>query len=432
MSLDAIADALEMSPGRGCGQPDGASAGVQARDTAMMRRLPCVFDARYCRMAASTISTTKQAETVRVALQEGLLNLRPWTFNATRAWADVERVHEPAYVRAVRYGQPRSRAESQGFTWSPEFAEAVARIWAGHLYACRLALADGVVFHPVSGAHHARREHGAGFCTFNFLVGAGLAMIDPHRIGRVAVVDLDAHQGDGTHALVGNDRRFGLFDIAGEDWMGEVESDRAMLSVVRSAEDYATALWRPPAFLDRFEPGLIQYQAGMDCHQDDPLGGIPGVDAAFLARRDRFVIGEVVRRGIPLVINLAGGYQSDGTTVALHVETMRIAADAYRRLADDISEEELEELYDKIDAEIAGHPPTDEELRREVDRMNDTAREEQGADDGAKRTRQDRPRANAVIDAARRSVRITATRPRLRVSWRQSHQIGVGTCGTPM
>jgi hypothetical protein len=68
----------------------------------------------------------------------------------------------------------------------------------------------------------------------------------------------------------------------------------------------------------------------MDCHQDDPIGGIPGVDAALLGWRDRLVIGEVVRRGIPLVLNLAGGYQSVGTTVALHVATIRVAAEAFR------------------------------------------------------------------------------------------------------
>jgi acetoin utilization deacetylase AcuC-like enzyme len=299
----------------------------------MSRRLPCIFDPRYCTTAAPTIGTTKQAETVRAARQMGVLDLRPWTFNDTLAWAGVERVHDPAYVRAVRCGQPRPLAESQGFTWSPQFAEAVARIWAGHLYACRLALAEGVVFHPVSGAHHAHRDRGAGFCTFNFLVGAGLAMLDGAGIGRVAIVDLDAHQGDGTHALVGDDRRIGLFDIAGQDWIGQAEGDRVTLSVVRSADQYATALSRLPAFLDRFEPGLVQYQAGADCHQDDPIGGIAGVDAAFLAWRDRIVIGEVVRRGIPLVVNLAGGYQPEGKTVGLHVETMRIAAGAYRAQA---------------------------------------------------------------------------------------------------
>lgn len=296
----------------------------------MTRRLPCIFDPRYCTAAAPTTSTTKQAETVRIALREGLLNLAPWTFNDTRAWAGVERVHAPDYVGAVRCGQPRALAESQGFTWSLEFAQSAARIWAGHLYACRLALAEGIVFHPVSGAHHARRDRGAGFCTFNFLVGAGFAMLDPRRVGRVAIVDLDAHQGDGTHALVGDDRRFGLFDIAGQDWIGQADGDRVSLAVVRSAEQYAAALSRLPAFLDRFEPDLVQYQAGVDCHQDDPVGAVAGVDAAFLARRDRLVIDEIVRRGIPLVVNLAGGYQPEGKTVALHVETMRIAAGAYR------------------------------------------------------------------------------------------------------
>jgi acetoin utilization deacetylase AcuC-like enzyme len=297
-----------------------------------MLGLPCVFDARYCTTAAPTISTTKQADVVRAALAEGLLDVRPWAFNEALAWRDVERVHDAGYVRAVRSGKPRPLAESQGFTWSPGFAESVARIWAGHVNACRLALTEGIVCHPVSGAHHARRRRGSGFCTFNFLVGAGRAVLERHGVGRVAIVDLDAHQGDGTHDLVEDDRRFGLFDIAGQDWIGETESDRVTFSVVRSAGQYARALSRLPAFLDRFEPGLVQYQAGTDCHQADHVGGIAGVDAAFLAWRDSLVIGEVVRRGIPLVVNLAGGYEPGGTTVALHVATIQIAAEAFRNL----------------------------------------------------------------------------------------------------
>jgi hypothetical protein len=53
----------------------------------LLPRLPCIFDARYCTTAAPIISTTKQAEVVRAALQEGLLDFRPWTFNAMRVWA---------------------------------------------------------------------------------------------------------------------------------------------------------------------------------------------------------------------------------------------------------------------------------------------------------------------------------------------------------
>lgn len=271
-------------------------------------------------------STTKQIEVVRAAIASNLLDLRPWAFNESLAWASIESVHDSAFVQAVRTGEPRALAESQGFTWSTAFADAVARIWSGHVAASRLALESGIVFHPVSGAHHASRSRGSGFCTFNFLVGAGRTLLDEGVLRRVAIVDLDAHQGDGTWELVGGDVRFGIFDVAGRDWIGERDTDRVSMAVVDSAGRYADHLGRLPAFLDRFEPELVQYQAGMDCHEDDPVGAIPGVDAAFLCWRDRLVIGEVARRRIPLVINLAGGYQRDGTTLALHVETVRIAA----------------------------------------------------------------------------------------------------------
>ena len=291
-----------------------------------------IWDERYCTAAAPTISTTKQREVVHAAMAEGLLALHPWAFNETRAWATIEAVHDATYARAVRGGEPRQLAEGQGFRWSPAFSQAVARIWAGHAAACRLALREGLVFHPVSGAHHADRTGGAGFCTFNFLVGAGRQLLDADVIEGVAIVDLDAHQGDGTWRLVRDDPRFAVFDVAGADWTGEHESHRAILRVVKNAACYEEALSTLPAFLDRTRPGLVEYQAGMDCHEGDPVGGIPGVDADFLAWRDRFVIEEVVRRGIPLVINLAGGYQSDGTTVRLHVGTVRSASAFVRKV----------------------------------------------------------------------------------------------------
>jgi acetoin utilization deacetylase AcuC-like enzyme len=286
-----------------------------------------IWDERYCTTAAPTISTTKQADVVRAAGAEGLLDVQPWPFNEERAWEAVGRVHDAGYMRAVRTGNPRALAECQGFRWSPAFANAAARIWAGHTVACCLALEDGLVFHPVSGAHHADQARGGGFCTFNFLVGAGRHLLDVGALAKVAIVDLDAHQGDGTCRMVHGDDRFGVFDVAGSNRVGSEGTDRVTLHDVTDAPGYEAALSTLPAFLDRFAPGLVQYQAGMDCHQDDPIGGIPGVDAAFLASRDRFVIEQVVQRRIPLVVNLAGGYQSDGTTVALHVETTRIAAE---------------------------------------------------------------------------------------------------------
>lgn len=289
--------------------------------------MPTVWDERYCTPAAHTNSTMKQLGVVRAAVAEGLLDIRSVPCAETVTWQGISAVHAPQYVAAVRTGRPRSLAESQGFIWSPPFAESVARIWNGHVAACRLALAELVVFHPVSGAHHARREAGAGFCTFNFLAGAGKHLLDEDAVARVMVVDLDAHQGDGTYDLVRDDPRFGLFDIAGTDWIGSFETERLFYRVAKTAAEYRALLRRLPAALDAFMPQLVQYQAGVDCHEHDPIGGITGVDAALLSDRDRFVIEQVASRRMPLVINLAGGYQPGGVSERLHVQTARLAAE---------------------------------------------------------------------------------------------------------
>jgi acetoin utilization deacetylase AcuC-like enzyme len=267
----------------------------------------------------------KQAAVVRLALDEGLVDLRSVAFDEAGTWADIASVHDPAYVEAVRTGEPRRPAESQGFTWSPEFADAVARIWSGHIAACRLARSEGLVFHPVSGAHHARYGSGSGFCTFNFLAGAAQALLSD-GVGRVAIIDLDAHPGDGTLALLKNNPRVALFDIAGGTWGSVRNIPRIQYHEARNAEEYRAALAHLPEFLDSARPDVVQYQAGVDCFERDHVGGIRGVNAGFLNARDELVIQAVVSRGIPLVINLAGGYVGDGTSERLHVQTLRVAA----------------------------------------------------------------------------------------------------------
>jgi len=289
-----------------------------------------VWDDRYNTQAASTNSATKQARVVALAQAEGLLDLRSVPFDAEAAWADIATVHAPAYVQAVRTGRPRRLAESQGFRWSPALAEALARIWSGHIAACDLALREGLVLHPVSGAHHAYYERGGGYCTVNFLVGAARA-VARRGVGPVAILDFDAHPGDGTYALAKDDLGIAIFDIAGGTWVTVAPDDRHQFYDVADVDAYRAALTALPAFLDRTRPVLVQYQAGVDPYVGDPFGGIPGVDAEFLRYRDQFVLGHLVHRGIPVVVNLAGGYLEDGTSDRLHVETIRVAVETQRR-----------------------------------------------------------------------------------------------------
>lgn len=286
-----------------------------------MGKLITVWDDRYCTDASGKIlSTSKQREVIAQATAEGLLDVRSAPFDYGQTWRAIDRVHDRTFVEAVRTGKPRQLAESQGFEWSKKFADALARTYSGHLFACELAKTAGIVFHPVSGAHHAFFEHGSGFCTFNFLAGAALA-----SKGASMVIDLDAHQGNGTIDLVGGAERVSLFDISHADWGVKVNATRQRYTVAENSRQYLEQLLNLPYMLDRWKPELVQYQAGMDCYERDFMGEIKGMDAAKLSMRDRYVINEVRGRGIPMVICLGGGYIPGGETVGLHVQTARDA-----------------------------------------------------------------------------------------------------------
>jgi acetoin utilization deacetylase AcuC-like enzyme len=274
--------------------------------------------------AAPLTSSTKQAAVVRQALAEGLLDLREAHYDPALAWADICRVHDPAYVDAVRTGEPRDLAESQWFTWSPAFADSVARIWTGHVAASRLALTEGMVLHPVSGSHHAKRDHGAAFCTFAYIVGASLALLDEGRIKRVLLLDLDAHYGDGHDALTRDDARFVHFDIAAAGRRQIRRETRGLWIETPSPAHYLDSLCDElPTLLDRKRPDLVQALLGVDCYENDDVGGIGGMTAVRLRDRDRFVFAELAARRLPSVVSLAGGYSEP--RVELHVQTVREA-----------------------------------------------------------------------------------------------------------
>ena len=108
---------------------------------------------------------------------------------------DLERVHDGEYIDAVRTGDPLELAESQGFDWDPALWPMVCSSNGGVLDAARSALDDGVAGSLSSGLHHAKRDRGDGFCTFNGLVVAAKALLAEGRIGSVLILDLDAHCG---------------------------------------------------------------------------------------------------------------------------------------------------------------------------------------------------------------------------------------------
>jgi acetoin utilization deacetylase AcuC-like enzyme len=243
---------------------------------------------------------------------------------------ELVRAHDAAYVAAVGRGALDERAQKRiGFPWSPAMVERSRRSAGATVAACRSALASGCGINLAGGTHHAHRAHGEGFCVFNDAAVAARAMQAEGRAGRVLVVDLDVHQGDGTASIFAADDSVFTLSIHGRNnfpfrkaasrldvELEDGTSDGAYLSAVR------TAL---PLALARGRPDLAVYLAGADPYAGDRLGRL-AVSKAGLAERDAYVLDAMHAHGVPVALAMAGGYANAvADIVDIHYATVALA-----------------------------------------------------------------------------------------------------------
>lgn len=244
--------------------------------------------------------------------------------------------HDAGYVRRVLGGGLSAQEQRAiGFPWSIEMVERSRRSVGATLAACRAAAAEGVAVNLAGGTHHAQRDRGQGYCVFNDVAIAALALCAAQESARVAIIDLDVHQGDGTAAIVGAAERIfalslhgsrnyparkvdGHIDVGLPDGTGDAEYLAAL-------DD---ALARMQA---RFAPTFLVYLAGADPHEGDRLGRLR-LTFDGLRARDARVFDLAARLGAPVAVTMAGGYGHDiDATVQVHLDTVRAAAGHWRR-----------------------------------------------------------------------------------------------------
>jgi acetoin utilization deacetylase AcuC-like enzyme len=157
--------------------------------------------------------------------------------------------------------------------------------------------------------HHARRERGAGFCTFNGLVLAAREALTAGARS-VLVLDLDAHCGGGTRSMTAEDPRIWQVDVSVNSYDAYENSDRAWLEIVGDRASYLSTIDRALSAVDRrgLRFDLCLYNAGMDPYEHCPTGGMPGITRDVLARRERTVFDWCRARHLPIAFVLAGGY----------------------------------------------------------------------------------------------------------------------------
>jgi acetoin utilization deacetylase AcuC-like enzyme len=244
-------------------------------------------------------------------------------------------VHSPAYIAAISEGSVDPKVMREiGFPWSPQMVERSRRSVGATICACRAAMAQGTAANIAGGTHHAYADKGGGFCVFNdAAVAARLMQAEwlrsQTRPLKIAIVDLDVHQGNGTARIFqGDDSVFTLSMHGSRNFPFRKEASDLDVDLPDGCEDdeYLDALDHALDELDsRFDPGLVIYLAGADPHEGDRLGRLK-LTWDGLEARDRRVFDWAWQREVPLAFAMAGGYgERLEDTVQAQVNTFRVA-----------------------------------------------------------------------------------------------------------
>jgi acetoin utilization deacetylase AcuC-like enzyme len=246
----------------------------------------------------------------------------------------IELAHDAAYVRGFVEGSlPAAAMRRIGFPWSQGLVDR-SLASAGSTLQCAFDVLQNGCAADIAGGlsggtHHAFRSEGSGFCVFNDIAVAILALRKAGLARRAAVIDLDVHQGDGTAAIFAGDPQVFTFSMHGANnfpfrkqqssldvELPDGAGDELYLEKLRTSLD---AVWQ-------FRPEIVFYQCGVDALHTDRLGRLK-LTHAGLRERDRMVLVPLKSRGIPVVLTLGGGYSDPiEYTVEAHAATFRTAA----------------------------------------------------------------------------------------------------------
>jgi acetoin utilization deacetylase AcuC-like enzyme len=179
------------------------------------------------------------------------------------------------------------------------------------------------------GTHHAFPDRGEGYCVLNDIAVAIRVLQRDRWMQRMAIIDCDVHQGNGTAAIFAEEPDVFTFSIHGANNYplhkvpGKLDID---LPDGTGDADYLNALGPAVSrILAEFQPGLIFYLAGADAHAGDRMGRLR-LSHDGLRRRDELVLGVCREAGVPVAITMGGGYGRNlEDTVEAHCNTVRAA-----------------------------------------------------------------------------------------------------------
>ena len=234
--------------------------------------------------------------------------------------SDVQCVHKSEYVLNVKQGS-LSRADERkiNLPWSKRLARRSFLAIQGTLQTSQLALGNGVACHLAGGTHHAFKDCGSGFCVFNDLAYASIALLNQKKVKKILILDLDVHQGDGTASICENidniftcsihcknnfpfDKKNSNLDVPIDDEVDDVKYINILTKTLDQIESH-------------FTPDIVFYDAGVDVHSNDDLGNLNLTDDG-IKKRDEIVCEYFKEKKIPLCTVIGGGYSKNRQELA--------------------------------------------------------------------------------------------------------------------
>jgi len=236
--------------------------------------------------------------------------------------------HDPGYVRAVRDGTLDLQILKRiGFPGSKALFTRSAATVGGAVAAARAALSDGVSGALAGGTHHAHYDRGEGYCVFNDIAVAARSLMKQNLAERIAIIDLDVHQGNGNSSILSSDARVFIASVHGEkNYPFRKIPSTLDVALPDGADDLAflSAVDQVLSAVSDFAPDFIFYQMGVDALKEDSLGKLD-VTHQGLMERDRRVLGFALSKRIPISLALGGGYAKPiEASVVAYANTYRI------------------------------------------------------------------------------------------------------------
>ncbi len=264
-------------------------------------------------------------DAVRVSPSAGkpALVIADWTSDSAISSRIEVKSFEPASTEALYAAHSRAYVDgvlscqrSNGFGTKSQNIAASLRYTTGSMIAAAAHVLSNnvaglnVAVSPTSGFHHAAYADGGGFCTFNGLMATAIHMHSLGLVKKILIVDMDQHYGDGTDDII---------QKLGVDYVDHITANKSYRTAAQALKCCELSSVQQQQY------DLVLYQAGADIHVNDPLGGLLTTDQ--MRQRDRSVFANCARLRLPLVWNLAGGYQRDDKggiepVLALHRNTL--------------------------------------------------------------------------------------------------------------